>query len=112
MQVDFFLKHNNISVHLDLQVVPSGFDFGLELMHFLLLLIQESFSLILSVLLSQSFDSLSFLDLEALELLSVVHCLLDPLVNSDQLFVLLHFLELGLGFYLHGLDGAVKFLVE
>ena len=37
MQVDLFLKHYKLLVHLDFQVVTSSFDFGLQLNHFLFL---------------------------------------------------------------------------
>ena len=37
MQVDLFLQHYKLLIHLDFQVVASSFDFGLQLNHFFFL---------------------------------------------------------------------------
>ena len=112
MQVYLLLEHDQVVVSLDFQVVLARVDFGLQLFHLLLLLVQQIVSLVLSILLPQLLNSLRLLDLENLELLSVVLCFFDSLIDGDQLFVLLHFFERGLGLDLDVLDSAVQFLVE
>ena len=69
-------------------------------------------SLVVSILLLQIFDTFSFLDLEGLELLSVVHSLVNSLIDSDKLLVVLHDLQLGCGLDLGSFNCAVKLTVE
>lgn len=112
MEVDLLLENNQLFIHLDLQVVLACLDLGLELVNFLQLLILETLALVVGVLCSQVVDALLLLDLKDLKFFSVVHGLLDSLVDGHKLLVLLHVLQLVRRLDLHGLDRSVQLLVE
>ena len=92
--------------------MATSLNLGLNLEHFFFLGSQKLLALVVGILLLQSFDTFGLLDLEGLELLSVVHGFIDPLVEGHQLLVVLHDLQLGIGFDLGSLHGAVKFAVK
>jgi len=73
---------------------------------------QQLLSLVVSVLLLETLYSLDLLHLELLQLLAVVHGLVDSFVDGHQLLVVLHHLQLGSGFDLGDFNGSVKFTVQ
>lgn len=127
MEVDLLLKHDKLFVHLNLQVVSSSLNLSFQLDHFFFLqkhkwrlnakavtylLFEELLSLILLILLLQSFDPLAFLHLEGIKLFSVVHSFINALVNSYQFLVVLHDFEAGIWLDFCNLNCSVKFVVK
>lgn len=112
MQVDLLSQHNQFLVHLDFQVVTTCFNLGFNLEHFFFLVSKKLLALIVCVFLLKSLYSFSLLDLESLELLSVVHGFVDSLVERHELLIVLHNLQLGVGLDLGSLHSTVKFAVK
>ena len=90
----------------------SCLDLGLELFHFLLLLLQQIGSLGLRILLPQPLNPLSLLNLKNLELFPVVLRLLNSFIDSNKLLILLHLLQSCLWLDLDIFNGTVQLLVE
>ena len=106
------MEHDQVLVSLDFQVVLSCLDLGLELFHFLLLLLQQIGSLGLRILLPKPLNPLSLLNLKNLELFPVVLRLLNSLIDSNKLLILLHLLQSCLRLDLDIFNGTVELLVE
>ena len=111
MEVNLFLKDDQVFVHLDLHVMPSSLNFGLQLHQLFLLCCLQGPSLLVCVFLPQFFDSFSFKHFEFLQLFAVVHSLFDTFVDRDQLFGILHLFEFGCWLDLCSFNSSVQFLV-
>ena len=107
MKTYLFLESIELFVHLDLQVMSSSLDLSLQLKHFLLLISEKCLPLVIGILLSQLLDSKSFLHFQVFKLFPVVHCLFDPFIDSNQLFIVLHFLEPSRWLDLGGFDCSI-----
>ena len=72
----------------------------------------ERLALIFLVLLLKCADTFAFFNFKFLQFLSVVHRFINSLVDSDQLFIILHRLKSGIWLDLGGFNGTVKFSVQ
>lgn len=66
MQSNLLLKYDQVHVSLDFKIVLARLDLGLQLLHLLLLLIQQIVPLILRIPLPHLLNPLCLLDLENL----------------------------------------------
>ena len=73
---------------------------------------RKLFPLVVSILLLEIFNTFGLGDFEQLEFLTIVHGLINTLVDGDQLFVILHDLQLGCGLDLGGLNSTIELAVE
>ena len=73
---------------------------------------RKLFPLVVGILLLEILNTFGLGDFEKLELLTVVHGLINTLVDGDQLFVILHDLQLGCGLDLGGLNSTIELAVE
>ena len=112
MQVNLLLEHDELFVHLNLQVVAGSLDLCLHLDHLFFLLNEQGLALVLRVFLFEGLDSLSLLHFERLELLPVVHRLINSLVHGDKLLVVLHDFEFGVGLDLTRLNCSIELAIE
>lgn len=87
-------------------------NFGLHLDHLFLLVGKKRLTLVVCIFLLKCLDSFSFPDLECLEFLSIIHSLVDSLIDSDKLLIVLHDLQLGIGLDLSNLHSSVEFAVK
>jgi len=92
--------------------VTTSLNLSLKLVHFFPLALKEILSLLISVFLFEHLNTVGLLLLEVFEFLSVVHGLLDSLVDSNEGFIVLHLFETGVWFDGCALDGAVQFLIQ
>ena len=112
VQIDLLLQHDQLLVHLNLQIIASCFNFCFHLYHFFLLISKQCFALVLGVLLFQIFNTLRFLDFESFELFPVIHSFINSLIDSDKLFVVLHDLQFCVGFDFARLNSSIKFSIQ
>ena len=76
------------------------------------MIFDERLALIFLILLLKCSDTFAFFDFKFLQLLSVVHRFINPLIDGDQLFIILHCLQSGVGLDLGGFNGTVKLSVQ
>ena len=112
MEVNLLLKDDQVFVHLDLHVMPSSLNFGLQLHQLFLLCCLKGPSLLVCVFLPQFFDSFSFKHFEFFQLFAVVHGFFNALVDSDQLLCILHLFEFWSRLDLSSFDSSVQFRVQ
>jgi hypothetical protein len=112
MEVNFLLKNDQILVLFNLESMSTSLDLGLKLMQFFLLLIKQGLSLLGGILLSKILNPLGLFDLQDLELLSIIHCFFDSLVNSNKFLIILHLLQFRRWLYLNCFNSSVKLHIQ
>ena len=75
------------------------------------LIFYERLALIFLILKLKCSDTFAFFNFEFLELLSVVHCLINSFIDGDQFFIILHRLQSSIGLDLGSFNGTVKLTV-
>mmetsp|Transcript_44038 Transcript_44038/g.42616 ORF Transcript_44038/g.42616 Transcript_44038/m.42616 type:complete len:304 (-) Transcript_44038:449-1360(-) len=112
VQVDLLLQNIELLIHLYLQIVPTCLNLRLQLMHLLLHGSQEGFPLLLGVLISHLLHPELLLHFQIFELLPIVHCLFNPLIDCHQLLIILHFPQLRRWLDLHCLHSPVELQIQ